>query len=251
MKISYLISLSILFSALINYSDAQSKKDTFNVLQVIQTARIKEAQYKIVQFRQSKDEISNIALLDRRVTVEEFNNEKCLKIIETANTGNSRNKVVCYVDLGNLRPKYMETASNDTLAQKYIFENNKIICTTLKDKKETVTEMSLPENTFLSNSFSEIVQSVDFKKYSNYKFATFSPGRPSNIFIVSLVGKKTIIKQADKKINCWLLKFTRIDSSGHSTLGGYRYVDETGKILLYKSDIGTDTFFAYQLLMDI
>jgi hypothetical protein len=216
---------------------------------VFKPARIKEGDYTLVMYNQNGASLSNIALLKREIINQTFESKLCIKITETLTQGATRNRTTVYVDAKTLSPLFYEMSANDTLVQKATFENGKSILQVFADGVEKRSEQIVSAKSFLSNSFSELIQAVDFEKTNAVKFETFSPGKPSNQYVAERIDEKEFTLQNNQKIATWVLRFTRIDSKGAKTLAGYRYVDKVyGKVLMYKSDIKAENFFTYQTL---
>jgi len=250
-KISKLIvSLGLLLVALNSYSQETRAKDIGVALKnIFNPSRIEDAHYKLIMYNQNGDTLSGITIMDRQISREEFKSNPCIKITETNLSAAVRNKVILYMDAKTLKPQYFESYTGDTLIQKADFENGKTALYDIKNGIETKSESVVSENMFLSNSFSELVQSNDFGKTPVVNFETFTPGRASNQFKVEKVGEKEYSIPGHKNIACWLLKFTRIDALGNKSLAGFRYVDKnSGKVLMFKSDIESNNFFTYQLI---
>ena len=239
--------LLLFFSAILIIGHVSAQKSgsiSTDLHHVFKPERIKEDNYKIVIYSQDNDTVSNVKILDRRIIREKFKGIRCIKITEIS--GNNRTNV--YMDAKSLAPRYFESFSGDTLMQKAEFENTKETITDIKNGIEKRTEVEISPTIFFSNCFSELVQSNDFKINPSIEFETFNPGKPSNHFIVEKTGEK-VFSLLGKKIDCWILKFTRMDTSGNKVPAGFRYIDKSsGKVLMFKTDIASNKFFAYQTI---
>jgi len=246
------ISVFVILFSITNlnlFGQQKNKIDTVNLSGSLNANRIELGNYILAMYNQNKDTISNCIILNRQISKENYGSIPCIKIIETNKNVNSNNVTTIYIDSKTLKPVAYESNSADTNIVKAVFENGKMILSTAKNGNETKTESDVFPSAFLSNSFSELVQSNDFNKNSVVKFQTFTPGYPRNQFIVERIGEKKFSTLGIANIDCWLLKFTRIDSKGNSLNAGYRYVDKkNGKVLLFKTDINSSRFFTYQIL---
>ncbi len=243
---------TIFFLFVINSSSAQQTAAKYSFVEadsIFNSVRIENAAYKLVMYNQNKDTISNLTVIDRQVTRETYNSVRCIKITEMNNQSKPATKTIAYIDINSLLPVHFETFLNDTLIQKADFDGIKALIIDYKNGKEAVSEIGLSKPVFLSNSFSELLQAIDFERNKIVRFETFSPGKSTNQFIVERDGETGFPIPGGEIIKCWLLKFRRLDSKGNESVAGYRYADkQTGKVLLYKSNIDTQIYFTYQLL---
>lgn len=225
--------------------------DKFMDLQnVFNPDRIKETNYKLVMFRQLENSVTGIAINDRQIKTEQFHEKKCLRITESLVADRSKSRTVIYIDFISLLPEYFESYSNDTLVQKATIEEGKWVNYEFKNGMDRKTILETPIHTFISNSFSELIQANDFGKNSNIMFATFTPGKPINQFQVERIDEMVVPSLDSNGIACWVLKFTRIDPNGNTSIAGYRWVEKkSGKVIMYKSEIGVPSYFTYQLLL--
>lgn len=244
------IGYSLLLLALTSHPQTSNKNGIgISLKNIFKPSRIEDAHYRLIMYNQNSDTLSGLTVMDRQIKREDFNSTPCIKITETNLSSAVRNKVIIYMDAKTLKPQYFESYIGDTLIQKATFEDRKMTLYDIKNGAETKSESIVSENMFLSNSFSELVQSNDFGKNPVVNFETFTPGRATNQFMVKRVGEKEFSIPGQKNIACWLLKFTRIDSNGIKSSAGFRYVDKkSGKVVMFKSDIESNTFFTYQMI---
>ncbi len=226
-----------------------STKDTPPIVSQINPDRVQEAEYKLIMYNQDKNKISNIGILDRKVEFFEFDSIPAIKISEVYTDGFTKNITTTFINKETLKPIYLEKSRNDTLLSKSHF--NKETIKNYEFNSEEVIENELPNysDSFASNSFSEIIQGYNFNIYEKVEFKTFSPGSIPGIFGVERVGQEDFELPNEGKLQTWLLKFTRIDENGEQTPAGFRYIDkETGKVLRFKTEIESDSYFTYQII---
>lgn len=211
--------------------------------------RIQEAEYKLIMYNQGENKISSIGILDRKVEFFEFDSIPAIKISELYTNGVTKNKTITFINKETLKPMYLEETRNDTLLSKSHF--NKKTIQKYEFNSEEVIENELPNysDSFASNSFSEIIQGYNFNIYEKVEFKTFRPGSIPGLFIVERIGQEDFDLPSEGKLQTWLLKFTRIDENGEEVPAGFRYIDkESGKVLRFKTEIESDTYFTYQII---
>lgn len=218
---------------------------------LLNTDRIEEAHYRLLMLTRNRktEVISEIYILDRQVEREPCENGDCITVTEIQDRPGSRTKIVARANAKDLEPRLLEVSRNDTMLQRFTFTDGKIFAAEMKEGEMVETEMDLPEGVYLSNTFSEIVQAIDFGRHTSAEFSTIFPGRDPGLFTVERIDEKTITLPNKKSIDCWVLKFTRTGSDGRQTPGGVRYVDKkSGKVLTFEFPIDTENVFTYQML---
>jgi hypothetical protein len=240
------ILVTLLFTTSVVFAQ---DKSAIELSKICNASRIEQTTYKLLMFNQNKDAISNPTVVERTISRENYKSQPSIKITETNQTSSPNTRTVIYIDATTLKPLYFEASNDGTPVQKASFDNNKVNIVDISNGTEKLTEMPNPADSYLSNSFSELVQANDFGKNRLIRFGTFSPGKPINRFVVERVREHKFEIPGGKVIDCWILKFTKTDSNGVESLAGYRYVDKrSGKVLMYKSDLKTDSFFTYQII---
>ncbi|TJY37808.1 hypothetical protein [Pontimicrobium aquaticum] len=246
---------SLLLLVLINFNYffsinliGQNKESFVNAVDIFNPSRVKNVKYKLVLYNQKENALSDIAILDRKISRDTYNQTPIIKITEEYNNNKTNTKTLCYIDLKTLLPLYLEVQSSDTLIKKYNFKKDKILLVEIKNSKEIKKEFNNQTGVFLSNSFSEILQSIDFSKNKRVQFKTFSPEKKPAVFKIKVIDEKDFILPNKQSIETWVLQFTVERSNGEVKSGGYRYIDKkSGKVLAFKTDINSDSFFTYQM----
>jgi hypothetical protein len=215
---------------------------------IIRTERISDDDYNVVNYQKKGSELSNVTILNRKVEHSDFEGKKCIKITELDPISNAVNKTTIIIEEKNLAPLYYETSVNDTLIRKAVFQGNFMLLTDSMKTKSIQKKIELPATTFLSNSFSELVESADINKYPKYTFETITPGLPAHRFFVEKVNEAAI-PLTTRVIDCYLLKFTVTDLDNKLVATVYRYVDKKyGKVIALKTNIDKADFFGYERL---
>lgn len=227
---------------------AQNKERFVDALDVFDPNRIEDITYKLVLYNQNNDKLSDIAILDRSISKEKYNQTPSIRITEEYTNNKTHTKTLCFVESKTLLPLYLEVNTNDTLTKKYYFEKNKIHLTEIRNSEEIKKELDYQAGAFLSNSFSEILQSIDFSNYKKIQFSTFSPGKNPGIFNVEVIDEKKFKLPNKQFIDSWVVQFTIVRPNGETKSGGYRYIDKkSGKVLAFKTHINSDNYFTYQM----
>jgi hypothetical protein len=209
--------------------------------------RIEEANYNLVMYQNGGNTLSNLTIINRAITRENYGSNAAIKIVETNNTTSPKTKTLIYVDAKTLRPLYFESGSDEVITQKAFFEGNTIRSVDAVSGREMAE--TVDSEIYLSNSFSELIQAHDFGRTPVLRFETFSPGKSANRFVAERVGEQKFLLLQGKAFNCWIVKFTRTDTKGETSIAGYRYVDKSsGKVLMFKSDLVANNYFTYQIL---
>ena len=112
MKETLVVIVLLMVNQCRSHTPGISARDINNVLN---STRIELGNYKLVMYRQKKDTLLNISILDRSIQREKFNELECLKIVEAVSQTASRNKTIIYINAGTLKPLHYEYYSNDTL----------------------------------------------------------------------------------------------------------------------------------------
>jgi len=241
------LSLFLFFSLTSKICGQIPINDIPELTRVFNADRIEAANYKLMMYNQNKDTISRITVLKRDISRETYQSVPCIRITENNQSNGSNTRSMIYIDAKILRPLYYEYSEGDTVTQKASFENGNMTLIETRKGIEKKTQAVIATKIFLSNCFSEILQANDFSKNPSIKFETITPGRTANQFIVQRIGEKQLISFNKQAIDCWILKFTRLDN-GKETPAGYRFVDKNnGKVLLFKTLIDSDAFFTYQV----
>jgi hypothetical protein len=216
---------------------------------VLDSRRIKEARYKIVLYNQDEDQISKVNVLNRQISRATYESKSAIRITEAGIENGLSKMTTVFVDQLTLMPLYFEEKSSGTIVRKAYFDHGKEILILIENGVEKRSEAQLSVSIFLSNSFSELLQANDFRKNPAVRFQTVNPGNAANVFIAERFAEKDFMVSPNKLISCWVVKFTRIDSNGKETPTGFRYIDKiSGKVLMFKSDLESRTFFTYQYL---
>ncbi|HVS92574.1 MAG TPA: hypothetical protein VHE59_11105 [Mucilaginibacter sp.] len=225
--------------------------DSFVNLNTILKRKIKEDNYLNINYQKNGENFSNLSTLSRRVVDTEYQGEKCIKIVEIQSGTKAKNKAVSIVDRGTLRPVYYEASINDTLTQKARFDGETMIFSDSLAYKPVEKKIAISPSLFLSTTFSELMESVDFNRYSKVRFQTISPGRTPHEFFVERI-KPVTASLLMGKINCWLLKFTVIDPNSKPVPAGYRYIDrESGQVIAFKTAPDALSYLSYERLMSL
>jgi len=213
-------------------------------------SRIEEAHYKLFIYNQNKGVPSNLSVLERTISRENYRTIPSIKISEINDVSKPRTKTVLYIDAKSLKPLYFEMSDDDTPLVRATFDNGKVRIIDVSSGTEKVSETELPPDAYLSNSFSELVEANDFGKNPVSIFSVFTPGKAVGRFRVERIGQQKFDLPDGHQIDCWVLKFTKTDSQGAETPGGYRFVDKkSGKVIMFKSSLDSDTFISYQILL--
>ena len=215
----------------------------------LDSSRIKETRYKIVLYNQNDDHVSDVNVLDREVVRVAYESKAAIRITERDTENGSRKKTIVFVDAKTLMPLYFEESSNGAIVKKAYFDHGKETIVRSENGVDNKTESQLAASVFFANSFSELLQANDFRKNPVVQFQTVNPGNSPNDYIAERFAEKEFVISPNKSIDCWVVSFTRVDSSGKSTPTGFRFIDKTtGKVLMYKSDLESPKFFTYQYL---
>ncbi len=217
---------------------------------VFDPKRIAQTRYKLVLYNQDESGISNLSVLEREIARESYQTKPALRITETLTQGVSRTKTTVFVDLTTISPLYFEHSADGTVTKKAYFADGKEIILDISNGVEKKSELQIGASIFLSNSFSELLQANDFGKNPIVQFQTVSPGSTPNHYIAERFGEENIALSPNKPINCWIVRFTRLDPDGKKSVTGYRYIEKTsGHVLMFKSDLNSSKFFTYQVLL--
>jgi hypothetical protein len=188
-----------------------------------------------------------MAITDRHIERQIYNSILCLKVTEINTMPGSTTKTIVYADQKTLAPVYYESWKNDTMTRKAVFRGNEMTVSDFENDIESKSVHTIPGKPYFSHSFSELVQSNDFSKTKVITFETLTPGRPIGRFVAERTGEKEFVMAEGKAFLCWLVKFTRIDQEGKSSIVGYRFIDKvSGQVIMYKSDLGPGKVYAYQ-----
>jgi hypothetical protein len=174
----------ILLTTFVVFAQTQPKLES-----LLTSSRIEEANYELVMYQQKGDVVSNLTVVDRRITKEDYHSHPSVKIVETNRVDTPKTKTLIYIDRKTLKPIYFETSADNVLVQKANFEKDKITIVDIINGQEKTSEAP-NSGAYLSNSFSELIQANDFGKNRAVKFETVTPGKPANRFVVENVGEK-------------------------------------------------------------
>jgi hypothetical protein len=137
---------------------------TYDIRKVFDATRIKEARYKLVLYNQDAGIASNVMVLDRQISPENYETKPSIKITEILTQCGSTTTTIVFLDSRTLMPIYFENSSNRTVTQKAYFEHGKEIIVNIENGVEKRIETDLSASVFLSNSFSELLQANDFSQ---------------------------------------------------------------------------------------
>lgn len=244
------VFLILLMATPFHGSHAQSHNSGIDkkLMNHFDSRRIMETHYKLFAYGLNEDTLFSSTIMDREIIKDVYNSTDCYKIVETYYDQKGRRKVFSYIDANTLLPVYFETRENGIIAGKYLFTDDKIIVEKRKEGQTEKYQLPKPKGVFLSHAFSELIQANDFGQIKKITFKTFAPEKPINTFIAERRGDE-MINVENQKIDCWRLKFSRINDKGQRMPAGYRLVEKTtGKVLAFHYEGADDTLFGYQIL---
>lgn len=237
------IVLLALFVFLVNASNV------FSGTGDLDSKRIEEASYKLIMYNQLDGEINNIGLLQRDIKYTNYEGKSSITITEVYRNNEVENTTIVIISREDLAPLYQEKSRNDTLFSKTYFEGETIRHLEYSSGTEEEKKFETPENAYISNSFSELVQANNFEENKEVTFRTFSPGREPASFKVERIGEEEFYLPGKESFEVYVLKFTMTTSDGTEKPGGYRYIDKkSGKVLAFRTEIDSNDFFTYQMV---
>ncbi|MCB0280760.1 MAG: hypothetical protein KDD94_14720, partial [Calditrichaeota bacterium] len=189
--------------------------------------RIQNLTYQLAMFQSQPDSITNMIILKREISRENYGSKPAIKIIETQMNKADHDQVIIYIDARDMKPlSYEKFSKHKKVISAQINDDQTISMTEFSDSGEKKSTIELPKGKFFSNSFSEIVQSIDFNKTKTATYHTFTPGYPGAQIDVERIDEYTEHSVSGRDYNCWILKFTIVQNDGKTRAGGYRYVDK-------------------------
>ncbi|WP_421803089.1 hypothetical protein [Flagellimonas sp.] len=228
--------------------NCSSQSNNINGLdKVYDPNRIEPLAYKLVMFNTTPDSISSISILERKISFEKYKGRDCVKISETNHSGKNKTTTISYMDQHSLAPVCRKEMVNDSLIQIQEIKGNRVFIYNALGKQ--INDVEKPKDAYLSNAFSELVQSNDFNKHPNISFSTFRPGKPKVGRFVARMVQEEKIKFVYGEVQCLIIQFVKLAENGEEIPAGYRYIDKTtGKVLAFKTNLNSNTYFMYQIL---
>lgn len=168
------------------------------------TNRISEDNYKVFSYQKDGSLFSNISILNRQIERTDYEGQKCIRITESETEPRKVNKTTIFINDKTLGPLYYEIRVNDTVTEKADFDHQFMWFTDSVNSKGGKKKIEIQSSFYLSNSFSELVECVDFKKYPKVRFETISPGKAPHQFFAERIAEKDI-RSLVGQLDCWLL----------------------------------------------
>lgn len=239
------LKLTIVF--LFGLTCSAQSKSIINLGEVLDPNRIEPLAYKLAMFNTTPDSISSLSILDRKVSFEKYKGRDCIKISETNYSGKGKTTTISYMDQQSLAPVSRKEMVNDSLIETQEIKNNRVLIYNAQGKQ--INEVDKPKDAYLSNTFSELVQANDFIKHPIISFSTFRPGKPKVGRFVARMVQEEKIKFVYGEVQCLIIQFVKLAENGKEIPAGYRYIDKTtGKVLAFKTNLNSNTYFMYQIL---